>query len=1136
MSLITLIRDYVDVANSTEQLDGYTLSSLAYHTIAFLFTVIKQALVYCFTFHWLRDLSYFCLTPPSLLSSFSNVNGIEDQPLHHLLAFSDSNFSTGIGLCFLGFFNGCFSCMHLSAAHLVTIQRMLVQGVPAGLCSAFGTALGQFVFLACVLFGFRGLLLPWLALEPLHFLVGIGILLSVASSMAQDRRTLTVQWSAKSSLLIYAGTSFLLAWCEQTALFQWMGNLSFGAEPTFVETAPFLSPLGNEPINSIFGNVHQLAQNSICLLSFFLGSLIGASFIGFLLQRFLEFVLRQKGIAVYYGLIKQANLPLATFIFAFGFGSLPYYGFDYLITKGFGFVPHEHFFQQTLFSPINLISKTSQAKEPSQGRLEDQLALLFTLEGEKSKSFAVDTTPFDDGQYLKASQKRPQAFEDLNYRGEHLWTNRLSRISNIREQANQTQSSFLGPVFSWMRSFLWGDGPSAVNTTHDKIIDPYSKTSGILNEYEAAVPEALLTSINEANGTIGEQAIDQSISGVSEKGLRSWGPNSQRATSPSGDRIDGTLRGTNSAYTYDNRKRTKELSPEREQVDNYVKEFDRQFDKGFSNFYDADPHSLIEVEDQWQEKRIKEKCYTNPIYTFLLNTEIDAFLARQPNSHWLSPQEESLLLKRRQLLGNYYDTLALTSQLSTSQALEQLVPKSYANSIYNHQFKGTLKVARRLFSVKRIQLNDHRIGTKMKEPSEESLGDTGQGTHEIVAPKTGFIGTGKIANNRNANQSTDKTAEYEKARVVKFDQPLFAKEKTNAQKTLFHEELSNDLDQLQKSWASTFDDQTSKPIDSLPLRGTNSANKSVKAENRMGLGTQSIEKNNIFLLEQAKSSPLYAGWDEQLRKLIITNRFQNRALAGYNISQLPASSRKNEFSTVFTTWPIPNPNPLRKNNNDFLDTIAKGNTIFQRNSTKVFNEVDTGESLELNSSGSVLDDNLPTDEALLSQKNKERVSTERNKSMGLGMKKQQNSSNSAASQAQKGRENADTIGSFPEGTANRKNSFFLKNYLVDSPKNRFLFQTESAPITNDMVNALLQWQKLIKENKQLSKEDKQAAKEKVSYWPENIHRANWSNELIDNDVELDEPAENVLKKQTFLWEFTPPYHGGFVWPGQNWNY
>ncbi len=155
MSLVTLIRDYVDVTNSTEQLDGYTLSSLsslAYHTIILLFTVVKQAAVYCFTFHWLRDLSYFCFTPPSLLSSFANVGevanflGIEDQPLSHLLAFSDFNFSTGIGVVFLGFVNGCFSSMHLSAAHLVTIQRMLVQGVPAGLCSALGTALGQFFF------------------------------------------------------------------------------------------------------------------------------------------------------------------------------------------------------------------------------------------------------------------------------------------------------------------------------------------------------------------------------------------------------------------------------------------------------------------------------------------------------------------------------------------------------------------------------------------------------------------------------------------------------------------------------------------------------------------------------------------------------------------------------------------------------------------------------------------------------------------------------------------------------------------------------------------------------------------------------------------------------------------------------
>ena len=1071
MSLITSIRDYVDVANSTEQLDGYTLSSLTFHTITFLLTAVRQALVYCFTLNWLRDFSYFCLTPPLLVSSFTNVNGIGDQPLSHLLAFPDSNYSTGIGLIIVGLSNGFFTCMHLSAAHLVTIQRLLVQGVPAGACSALGTAVGQFSFLVCVIFGFRGLLFPWLALEPLHFLVGTAILLSVASTMAQDRRTVTVQWSNKGSLFFYSLTSFLLAWCEQTAIFQWMGNLSFGAEPTFLESA-----LSFGTTNSVLGNVQFLTQNIGYLFAFFFGSVLGAFLIGLFLQRFLEFLFRQKGIAVYYGLIKQANLPLATLVFAFGFGSLPYYGFDYLITKGFGFVPHEPVFQQTFFSPTNLVSKTSQTKESSQGRLEDQLALLFTLEGERNKSFAVDTTPFDNGQYLKANQKRPQAFEDLNYRGEHLWTNRLSRISNIREQANQTQSSFLGPVFSWMRSFLWGDGA----TTNEKALTPKGSQRGV---------DIYLKDSNEINVSYPERAA--SFDSFDSEGLNEV----QEPTKLFRELPD-------SALQVKNKKRRKELSSESEQIDNYVKEFDKQFDKGFSNFYETDPHSLIEVEDQWQEKRIKDKCYTNPIYKFLLNTEIDSFLARQPNSYLLSPQEEILLLKKRQLLSNYYDTLSFTNQVSKSKALEQLVPKSYANVIYNHQFKGTLKVARRLFSVK-------RGGPLIDSTGNEKIDATLLYPEELWGTET-----------------------ERKSRTIKFDQPLFSKGKANVKQTVFHEEL--DFDRRYQN--SNFTEEV------------------VTEASQLGKG------ENIFSLEQAEISPLYAGWDEQLRKFTITNRFQSRALAGYTFSGSTTSSKTSEQGSpkniIFTSWPIPNPLSIKNlppsqdnffDDNDSLETknlLSKSmnHTNAERNSTFATkssygegpNEIQgatkvarvhalgTQESYsesndQMNLVGQTKIEKAPEDtvqKGIMGSTVKDGKARGQNK----GLKK---------NIAEKAFREIDSINKFLP--------FQLEEKQIS--KNHFLFQTKSgkSAATNDMVNALLQWQKLIKENKQLSKEDKQAAKEIISHWPENIHRAYWSNELIDNELELDEPTENLSKKQAFLWEFTPPYHGGFVWSGNNWK-
>ena len=1125
MSLVTSIKDYVDVARNSgvEQLDGYTL---AYHTAVFLLTVVKETVLYCVTFHWVRDFSYFCLTPPLPISSFTNVigNGIDteayssDQPLSHLLAFSETNSSAGVGILFCGFLNGCFSCMHLSAAHLVTIRRMLVQGVPAGLCSALGTAVGQCGFLACVLFGFRGLLFPWLALEPLGYILGTVILLGVASAMAQDRRTPTLLWSAKSPLFIYVLTSAALAWCEQSAIFQWAGNFSLGAEPTFLETVP-----SN-------GNVGQLVQNSSYLVFFFLGSLIGGCLIGFILQRLLEFVLRRNGIAVYYGLIKQANLPLATLVFAFGFGSMPYYGFDYLVTKGLGFFPQEELFHQTLFSPINLVSKTSQAKDPYQGRLEDQLALLFTLEGEKNKSFTIDATPFDGGEYLKANQKRPQTFEDLNYRGEHLWTNRLARISNIKEQANQTQSSFLGPVFSWMRSFLWGDVPTASiakdTNNEDVSYGDNNSTPGTSPEFSQFVSEGHSeggerpSRVDELN-RISNKVSRLPSADLTDTNNQFHGKNNLPIQGMQVDDFQGLVGANEVGKGID-----------REEIDHYLKEFDRQFDKGFSTFYDADPPSLIEVEDQWQEKKIKEKCYTNPIYKFLLNAEIDAFLGRQPTDHWLSPGEEALLLKRRQLLGKYYDTLALTNQVASSKTLEKLVPKSYGNSIYNHQFKGTLKIARRLFSV------------KGEEPSLQV---------DQVDERSSLAPPQPIERNKGA-----------KNRVIKFDQPLFSQEKTNAKGIIFHEELI--VDDMSNSTIggeepaaakvflsdgkssleppasgqsygrspipSTKPDELSGYLEPFAEHGVGDAshflpnvnlyaidkvdpsgyskdkaaksigsstykdpNKGAVYVNEVNKDTNLKRKSNssqltsqTFSLEQAEPTPLYASWDSQLRKLIITNRFENRTLAGYTFSDelsgypegfapkpigLSNSTKDpKDKSTAFTAWPIPNP---------------LGNS----------------------------DSNKMADNA-------------------------QKKVNTASASGDAGLKQND----FVEATYKEHNKKEETGLLPTSGRNRFLFQTE--PVTTEMINALLQWQRVIsnQESKQLTKENKEVAKEKLIYWPENVNRASWDsiieNEIADNDIEKKndlefQVGELPLKKRTFLWEFTPPDHGGFIWSGSNWK-
>ena len=89
------------------------------------------------------------------------------------------------------------------------------------------------------------------------------------------------------------------------------------------------------------------------------------------------------------------------------------------------------------------------------------------------------------------------------------------------------------------------------------------------------------------------------------------------------------------------------------------------------------------------------------MYRTLLKKDIDAFLARQPRKHNLAANQEYNLAKKRQLLEKYYNWLRYYSPFE--KELEQLyeIPqtKSFVDSVYHQQFKGTLQIARRLFSV-----------------------------------------------------------------------------------------------------------------------------------------------------------------------------------------------------------------------------------------------------------------------------------------------------------------------------------------------------------------------------------------------------------------------------------------------------
>jgi hypothetical protein len=145
--------------------------------------------------------------------------------------------------------------------------------------------------------------------------------------------------------------------------------------------------------------------------------------------------------------------------------------------------------------------------------------------------------------------------------------------------------------------------------------------------------------------------------------------------------------------------------------------------------------------------------------------------------------------------------------------------------------------------------------------------------------------------------------------LLKFDQPLYEFSEKSAFSP-YHEELIN---------------QPKKPQNQFPFK-------------------------NDFV-----NQPLYAGWDEQLRKFVITNKFLPRTLAGYKVNidnetrrKFSQDSKKQVQKIKFTAWPLSS----QKVSVQKLESDIPYVTLFQPVDTKI------QESLNIEGDFSTLPSNL----------------------------------------------------------------------------------------------------------------------------------------------------------------------------------
>jgi len=210
--------------------------------------------------------------------------------------------------------------------------------------------------------------------------------------------------------------------------------------------------------------------------------------------------------------------------------------------------------------------------------------------------------------------------------------------------------------------------------------------------------------------------------------------------------------------------------------------------------------------------RFKSTYYRNPLYKSLLNLDIDQFLKGQPTNYLLEPKEEKDLWERRNEIFRYHNSLRKYKQNEwVYKYIDQSLQgnKSLSDRPAHQQYKGTLKVLRRLFHV-----------TLNRQQNPYQL------------------------------------------RVLSYDQPLY-KDKTNNIVQTYHEELSN--------------------FEESPF------------------------------LQNASLHPVYFGWDEKLRQLVLTTRTISKEETMYS-SQTPLTNKDNLLS--LKNW------DKLKNKNSFYEFLA----------------------------------------------------------------------------------------------------------------------------------------------------------------------------------------------------------------------
>ena len=880
MLFVPAVRDYIELINNLYDSTSTdpNIEIIIRNTVIYLFETIRYFLFYLLTFQWFRDFCYLPIITPQISLSLIKEKIFLQDPLTPFLTFLETPALLN-NRFLIGFSNSFFTCLPISCSSLICVYRLMINGVPAAFFSLLGNILGQSFFLICVLFGLRSFIVPWFSLEPLNYIIGLYIVLNIIFQSLQKRSWKQIQFSEKNKLFFISLTHFLLIWTEQPSIYQHIGNLTLSSDSTILETLT-----ANRDIDFFI-------NHSFYIFGFIFGSFLFSLLFGIGILKIRSFLLNRFNIRYSVWLTRFHSISIL-WITTLTFASMSYYGFDYLFTNCFGFVSYDTALEKTIFHASsfreNLLHKNTYDNE---GLAEKRTGSLTDLSSFDKSYYLVSRKPvLPDDPALSIDN-----FEELNYQGEYAWTSRDRRRKRYQRKPFLSQSSTTG-------------------TRNDDI----KKLSFLAGKKDAENRFSSFSSQNSSRKT--DKQLKETIS--EDLNLQETELKILQLLSPFSLQNDWL---TNLSNWQNQEKEKINQNKEKSGLGNYERKlkgetlgskdlFDhRNEDNSLSNFfYETSGYSFLPSPSVTlgnsmtkQEEKAKNSFYTNPLYRFLLEKDIDAFLSRQPKDHFLTVFEEKQLGRNRSVLNDYYNTLRSYRLLPSWDTFQDEFngSLSYANKIYNQQFKGTLSLVRRLFSItinsleaESVTKSDNFLETK--NSFDKIIGNDRILKLDQPLYKTYIGNPSYLLNLKNNKKNQSKVKEE----IVNQNQTHFndknLQSKTNLDKPetlpnlLMHEETQKNDYKIENF------NQKSKKVDD---------SKASSLSKKQGF--------SVPLIESTNPAPLYIGWDEKSRKMVITNRRffslnQNIPVLTEPFNKEPfvydesQSNLKRKWGR-FTAWPIP---------------------------------------------------------------------------------------------------------------------------------------------------------------------------------------------------------------------------------------